>query len=144
MIDLKLSTHKFILFVDDNKAEQKLFTELLKEIDKNSFYSLADNGKDALDYLLSQNGIIDLIILDINMPVMDGIEFLKRRKDIDAIYNIPVIVYTSDESCISEVKKLGANGLILKQPNMQNLQKQLDEVLKKNYKYPIEDMIGLS
>lgn len=69
-----------ILIVDDEPDTHLLyklkFKRLLKQVDFVSFL----RAKDCLDYLNTNNSPVDLIISDINMPEMDGFEFLKRTK----------------------------------------------------------------
>jgi len=74
----------------------------------------AENGRLALDKL--KGGPVDCILLDINMPEMNGIEFLKARKNDPAIAAIPVFVLTTqDEDALKkEALSLGAKGFIIK------------------------------
>lgn len=70
---------KSVLLVDDDPASNFLAQLLLRKLDMNVHVSVTANGKEALDYLREQRGkrnFPDLILLDINMPIMDGFEFM--------------------------------------------------------------------
>jgi putative two-component system response regulator len=73
----------------------------------------AKNGSDAIGVLKSRNDI-DLILLDIIMPVMGGIEMLKVVRADDNLHQLPIIVLTTDETKKGEALELGANGFLMK------------------------------
>jgi len=95
---------KRILIVDDSftarLVAEKCFSVAYTEKVEVEF---AENGQEALSILKKKN--IDLIISDINMPVMDGIEFLSELKSISILSKIPCIFVTS----MSELNFLGQN-----------------------------------
>ena len=102
---------KKILVVDDDPINRKLIVKIL---DKKGFDTIeADNGVEAFNVLKNEDKI-DLILLDIIMPVMNGIEFLKEIKTIPEYLNIPIIILTTDDSKKTEVMTLGANDVIIK------------------------------
>jgi two-component system chemotaxis response regulator CheY len=74
----------------------------------------AENGVQALAAL--KNGPVDCILLDINMPEMNGLEFLKARKGVPSISGIPVFVLTTqdEDNLKQEAISLGAKGYIIK------------------------------
>ena len=83
-----------ILIVDD----LELSRAILKGIFKDDFIILeAQNGKQAIDVIENNEGI-DLILLDMDMPVMDGKTFLTTRQDDPKLKSIPVIVITADDN----------------------------------------------
>ena len=86
-----MKTQKNILIVDDNKDIRYVTKSILNTIGNLSFYE-AENGSQALDVYKNNN--IDLILLDIEMPVMNGIQFLNAIFENEEIKNIgvPVIV----------------------------------------------------
>ncbi len=100
------------LSVDDSSTMRKIVSLALKgaghTVDE------AENGKQALEKL---KGIsVDCILLDINMPEMNGIEFLRARKSVPSIANVPVFVLTTqdEEALRNEAISLGAKGFIVK------------------------------
>lgn len=70
---------KSVLLVDDDPASNFLARLLLRKLKTVEHVSVAENGKEALDYIIENSGkksFPDLILLDINMPLMDGFEFM--------------------------------------------------------------------
>ena len=101
-----------ILCVDDSATVRKIMAMALS--DAGHSVVEAENGKVALEKLVSSRP--DCIILDINMPVMGGIEFLSAKRKIAAASSIPVIVLTTqdEEALRIEAMGLGANGFLAK------------------------------
>ncbi len=93
-----------ILLVDDDPDDQLLFQEAMAETDKAVLCTLAVDGVDALEKLNS--GLIskpDLVLMDMNMPRMNGIDCLKELKKDSRYSDIPVIMYST--SCIGEYQR---------------------------------------
>ena len=95
-----------VLIVDDDFINRKLLSTLLKKNPSVTDMVEAENGSDALDKL-KKDPNIDLILLDIMMPVVDGIEFLKIFRSNMANAHIPVIVLSTDDTRKSEVLTMG-------------------------------------
>jgi putative two-component system response regulator len=102
-----------VLIVDDDFINRKLLQTLLKKHPDVVDTIEAENGSDALDKL-KQDSDINLILLDIMMPVIDGIEFLEIFRSDIANSHIPVIVLSTDDSRKSEIFDNGANDFIRK------------------------------
>jgi len=102
-----------VLAVDDDMINLKLMKSMLMKTPNVSEVIEAKNGADALDVLKAQNDI-GLILLDIIMPVMGGIEVLKIVRADSNYKNIPVIVLTTDETKKSEALECGANDFVMK------------------------------
>ena len=105
---------KVILIVDDNRLNIVLLSNILK---KEGYDILeAANGQIALDIVKDKQDAISLVLLDINMPVMNGYEFLDKMNEIGLLSSVPVIVTTSNEDENAEVKclKNGASDFIRK------------------------------
>ncbi|MFK5976182.1 MAG: response regulator [Sulfurovum sp.] len=102
-----------ILVVDDDFINRKLLQTLLKRNESVSDIIEAENGSDALDKL-KKDPSIDLILLDIMMPIVDGIEFLKIFRSDDTNSHIPVIVLSTDDTRKTEVFNNGANDFLRK------------------------------
>jgi len=102
---------KKILVVDDDTTNRKLIHTILS---KKGFDVLeAGNGIEAFNEL-SHNKDIAIILLDIVMPVMDGIEFLKEIRAKPEYINLPIIVLTTDDSKKTQATLLGANDVLIK------------------------------
>ncbi len=102
-----------VLVVDDDFINRKLLQTLLKKNPEVSEIVEAENGSDALDKLKKESDI-NLILLDIMMPIVDGIEFLKIFRSDMANSHIPVIVLSTDDSRKTEVFDNGANDFMRK------------------------------
>src|SRR5664279_390226 len=110
---------KYILIVDDNNKNLQLTASLLK--DEGYLISVAQNAKDAL---LQLNEILpDLILLDIMMPGMDGLELCRLIKKNDKLCDIPVIFLTakSQTEDLAEGFKAGGVDYINKPFNREEL-----------------------
>lgn len=102
---------KKILIVEDEKY---ITDAVYRKLGMNNFsVETAQDGKEALEKI--NKNVPDLILLDIIMPVMDGITFLKELKQTQ-YKDIPVIVLTnlSDESHLSEISKIGITDYVIK------------------------------
>ena len=100
-----------ILLVDDSAMSRMILKEIL-----GSDYSIleAENGQECLEKMQAEAGNIALVLLDINMPVMDGFEVLKAMNANHTIEDIPVIMISSDDSdaAIRRSYELGASDYV--------------------------------
>ena len=108
-----------VMCVDDSATLRKIVSMSLKGFGHAVLE--AENGKQALEMLATNKP--DCIVLDINMPEMNGIEFLKATSETPALAGIPVIVLTTqDEDPIrQQAMSLGANGFLAKPFNKEQL-----------------------
>lgn len=100
-----------ILLVDDSKMNRMMLTEILGD----SYHILeAENGRECLETLQAEAGNIALVLLDINMPVMDGFEVLKAMNANHTIEDTPVIMISSEDSdaAIRRSYELGASDYV--------------------------------
>lgn len=91
-----------ILYVEDDYNTQEIIAEILREFC--TTVKLASNGKDALKILHKDR--IDLLITDIEMPYMDGLNLLKTIRDDTGVQNLPVIInsaYTREDYLLSSI-----------------------------------------
>jgi|KBSMisStaDraftv2_1062788.scaffolds.fasta_scaffold04280_5 CheY-like chemotaxis protein len=111
-----MTQYKKVLLVDDDEDDRAFFLEALKGLDQNVVCVIAQNGKEALETLLADHPKPDIIFLDLNMPLMNGREFLSVTRNYEQIRRIPIIILTtsSDENVKLETAKLGARGFITK------------------------------
>ncbi len=103
------------LIVDDSSVMRKIVERSLRQAGINlTEVQEAANGAEALTTL--DNGGVDLILCDINMPVMDGIEFLRQVKDVENAQGVPVVMITTEgsESNVVQALSIGARGYIRK------------------------------
>lgn len=105
-----------ILLVDDDKIERLKFQKVCKAINSNNTIFEATDGEIALSLLHKNNFDFDLIISDINMPRMNGFEFLTALKQHKKSKYIPVVIMSTSE-CKDDLKKcykLGISGYFSK------------------------------
>lgn len=105
-----------ILLVDDDPDDQEIFESVIKEILPTAKCSGAGNGQHALEKLTDGSPRPHIIFLDLNMPLMNGKQFLVEIKKHPDIEKIPVIVLStsSDPTNFAETKQLGAKYFITK------------------------------
>lgn len=102
-----------ILIVDDDFINLKLLEVMLKKIPCVKEVIKAQNGLDALN-ILDKRDDINTILLDIVMPIMNGLEFLDNLQAKNLSSSIPVIVVTTDETSKNEAFNKGAYDFITK------------------------------
>jgi len=117
-----------VLAVDDDMINLKLLKSMLKKSGRVAEVIEAKNGSDAIGELKSRNDI-DLILLDIIMPIMGGIEMLKVVRADDNLRQLPIIVLTTDETKKSEALEYGANGFLMKPIRSDELIKKIATVI---------------
>ena len=109
---------KKLLYIDDASSMRKLVKMVLgKDFD----LSLAEDGADGLEQL--QKTQFDLIISDINMPIMDGLTFLKEARALNQYKFTPILMMTTEASAEMKAqgKALGATGWLVKPFNPDKL-----------------------
>jgi CheY-like chemotaxis protein len=114
---------KYILVVDDNDNDIQLTLMAIEHRVQCQQVAVAHDGAEALDYLYCRGGFQarrapnpDLILLDIKMPLVDGLEVLRQVKDDQRLKTIPVVMLSSsrEESDIVKSYRLGANAYVVK------------------------------
>jgi DNA-binding response OmpR family regulator len=123
---------KTILLVDDDLDDQTFFEEALKVVDRSITLHTAKDGVDAIEQLMVKTP--DVILLDLNMPRMNGVEFLQELKASNRFRDIPVIIYSSFLSTCDkvEVMSLGAKEFVRKPIAFGETVKTIEQLLGKN------------
>ena len=121
-------TDLVVLAVDDDMINLKLLKSMLTKSGKVKEVIEAKNGSDAIGQLKSRNDI-DLILLDIIMPIMGGIDMLKVVRADDNLRQLPIIVLTTDETKKVEALECGANGFLMKPIRNEDLLKKIATVI---------------
>lgn len=104
-----------VLIVDDSSVMRKIVERSLRQAGLDLGEVLeAGNGAEALVEV--QKGSLDLILSDINMPAVDGLEFLKNLAGVEAAKGVPVVMITTEgsEARVVEALSAGAKGYIRK------------------------------
>jgi two-component system chemotaxis response regulator CheY len=104
-----------VLIVDDSSVMRKIVERSLRQAGISLAHVLeAGNGAEALAAL--NQGTVDLILCDINMPVMDGLEFVKQLSGVENAKGVPVVMITTEgsEGHVVQALSAGARGYIRK------------------------------
>lgn len=133
-LSVKNSIYDTILIVDDSDLNRAI----MKDIFKNEFTVLeATNGEEALIIIQQYNYRVDVILLDLFMPVMDGVEFLNLKKQNEMMADIPVVVITADDTVAQQVNvlELGASDYVVKPIVADILIRRVNNVMESRYQY---------
>lgn len=114
---------KRILVVEDDESERILYHDEL--VDAGYDVVLAAGGKEALNCL--KDGKIDLVVLDIVMPEMDGLETLGEI--IKSNRDVPIILHSAYPKYKESFMSWGAEAFIIKSSNLSNLKVKIQEIL---------------
>jgi len=120
-----------IFVVDDSPTDIELTTIALEATGREISVRTATDGNSVLGMLRNGNRLPDLILLDLKMPCMDGIEVLREIRSNDRFREIPVVMVTSSslESDKTEAMAAGANDFLEKPLALERFSKDLESVL---------------
>lgn len=119
-----------ILIVDDSRIMRNIVKNSLLKNKNFSFFAVeADNGEDAFD--LIEKGGIDLLLLDWNMPRLNGLELVQKLRSMDEYQKLPIIMITSEAAKynVIEAVKAGVNDYLIKPIQDKDLMKKIEQVL---------------
>lgn len=124
---------KKVLCVDDDEDDQLIVSETIQEIDESIEVATALNGQEALEFLdvAKSNGELPcLIIMDINMPLMDGKQALVEIKKDKELDKVPIVMFTTSSSQLDMAfcEKYGVE-FITKPINMQDFRSTIQKLL---------------
>lgn len=111
------NTSKPILLVEDDQVDVMTILRALKEVHVGNRVVATENGEAALEYLREPGSELPcIILLDLNMPIMNGIEFLQNVKQDPDLRRIPVVVLTTSEEQQDKMRSfdLGVAGYMTK------------------------------
>jgi CheY-like chemotaxis protein len=125
--------HRIVLHIDDDEDDRELVREGIFQKDKNIILRQVDNGKAGLSFLQQAKEFGDLpclIILDLNMPKMDGRQVLAEIKKDQQLASIPLVIFTTSDSSMDKhfAAKEGVQ-LITKPPTLNILSRAMDKLL---------------
>jgi len=121
-----------ILLIEDDLIEIMKLNRTISSLKLNHKIIEAKNGEEALNILKGKNSIPDLILLDLNMPKMDGIEFLNILKKDDILKYIPTIILTTsnNKKDMLDCYKIGIAGYLIKPLKFEDYVEKLNRLLK--------------
>ena len=130
------------LLVDDDRDDSELFKEALNEVDHSAIFFHAESGEDAL-LKLNESDLPEIIFLDINMPRMNGWEFLRVLKYNEQFRKIPVIIYSTTSHPEEKDTAIAWGATFKTKPNSySDLKKMLTEVVY-NLKISLTETVPL-
>lgn len=133
-----------LLIVEDNKINQKILSSVL--IKSGMIIEIANNGEEALNMLLKENKAFDIILMDISMPVLDGIQTTQILRQYPAFDTVPIITFTAF-TLGNEIEKMfavGANAYLTKPLDIHKLYTVFDMFLPKiDREVPLENEITI-
>ena len=118
------------MYVDDDRDDQEIFVEVLSEIRPHVTCQIASDGVQALK-LLHEMDLPICIYLDLNMPIMNGIELLRKIKADARLKKIPTFILTTSRNHIveAEARTLGVTDFLTKPSDYNQFKKMLDACL---------------
>ncbi len=124
-MSLKKFGEKTILIVEDDAFNNQLIRSLLERISVMNLISSYD-GQGALKRIEEANGGIDMVLLDIRMPIMNGEDVLKTIRADERYNDMPVLIISVDKGNETNLRGMGANDFILKPFNIDDLASKIE------------------
>ena len=120
-----------ILLIEDDVIEVMKLNRAISSLNLNHKITEANNGEDALKILEQKDGLPDIILLDLNMPKINGIEFLGILKNNDTLKYIPTIILTTsnNQKDLLECYKIGVAGYVLKPLKYEDYVSKIEKLL---------------
>lgn len=124
-----------IVIVDDHLLFSQSLSFLINSFKEFVVFGNYNNGKDFLDGLENTDEVPDLVLLDVNMPVMDGVETMKRLKEVHPGLRVLALSVNDDEDTIIKMISSGASGYLLKDTHPNVFREALLKVHETGYFY---------
>lgn len=120
-----------LMLVDDDEDDREIFLSVVQSILPDANYTIAANGEDALQKLNQIPSVPHLIFLDLNMPLMNGKQFLMEIKRHENLSSIPVVILStsSDQATIKDTINLGARDFVTKPDKYSGWEQAIRSVL---------------
>lgn len=120
-----------ILLIEDDMIEVMKLNRVISSLQLSHKITEANNGEQALDLLKQKDNLPDVILLDLNMPKINGIEFLKILKEDERLKYIPTIILTTsnNQRDLLECYKIGIAGYVLKPLKYEDYVSKMNKLL---------------
>lgn len=125
-----------VAIVDDHQLFRKSLALLLSTFDELEIVFDTDDGLEFLKY--ASNEEIDVLLLDIQMPIIDGYEVCKRLHSINPKIKILILSQLTSKEAIHKVMECGANGFFTKNSSPELLESAIKKVVEQDYYFDIE------
>lgn len=127
--------HKRILLAEDDEDDKMIFTEIVKTLiaGSNIHFDAVDNGVQIMQALEGAPHLPDLVVLDQNMPQLNGKETLELIKKSDRFNHIPVVIYSTynDSRLSNECFRIGATQIITKPDSFEGFREMIKMLMQK-------------
>ena len=124
---------KHVILADDDEDDRWLFLQVVSEISSTMKLSFAKDGTELLSFLKTHSP--DLVFIDLNMPLLNGVECIREIRAAQPKSELPIIVYStsSSEKNIEECYDEGANHYIVKPYSVDKISQALTKVLNMDW-----------
>lgn len=134
-----------IYLADDDPDDVCFFKYALENLEQDFKLNVALDGAELVEQLQNAKAPPDIILLDINMPRMNGLEALRKLREMPLLHSTPIIVYSTSNSEMNANEALlcGANSYLIKPSDINALQKIILKILTFNWSsFAIPKQIG--
>lgn len=120
-----------VMLIEDDMIEVMKLNRTISKLKLEHKIIEANNGEEALNLLSHKDNLPNLILLDLNMPKINGIEFLSTLKNDENLKHIPTVILTtsSNQKDLDECFKIGVSGYVLKPLKYQVYVKKIETIL---------------
>lgn len=127
---------KNIFLAEDDSDDVLFFKLALQDICSDCTLTVFSNGQELIERLSETDDVPDVLFLDINMPILNGLEALRQIKRFPELQNIPAIIYStsSNENDIRQAEQNGAGCYMVKPSDMDLLREMIEKILTYNWK----------
>ena len=122
-------SQKNILLVEDDECDQIFFLRALRKIENVVLLDVALNGLEALEKLEVLEPLPDLIFMDVDMPLMNGVQCLAEISKRPDLKNVPVIMLSDSTDSVELTRTLGAKAFMRKPSDPSTLHTKLQEII---------------
>lgn len=122
-----------VVVVDDHMLLSQAIGGLVDAFDKFEVLYLCKNGQELIDQLRNKKNIPDLVLMDVNMPILNGVETTAHLKEHFPDIKVLALSIEEDEMTILKMLRAGAKGYLMKDVKKAELNKALIEVIEKGY-----------
>ncbi len=120
-----------LLLIEDDEIETLKFQKIVSSISEKHKVTIAQNGEEALKLVKNIGQLPNVILLDLNMPKLNGLEFLKILKNSGVLKYIPVVILTTSNypNDILECYEMGIAGYLMKPLKYQDYKKLIENFI---------------
>jgi CheY-like chemotaxis protein len=119
-----------VMIIDDDEDDRDFFTYAIHEINRGIEVVHCKSGSEALMHLKDESTWQpQIVFLDVNMPGLDGKETLIRLRQIEALQDIPIVIYSTSASGAADLIRLGASHVLVKPYRLTSMVEEISGIL---------------